>query len=364
MEWLLLLILVLAAEARAPELLRRRLAAAKGPLPALDNVIGLEMDAGWQPFAFGNASTVAIPQFFFSLYEEGGYVWVTDAFCRGDAYDVYNWEALLGTTGAAVADGCRTNTTSPDAAVQDGSFGHVSFNLSEGDYLLWLQVRDSPFLAGQGFIRLDSEFRTPGQQQQPSTTTSTSSETAIDYQSYLSSLDNGATHTSSTSTTTRPAPTTTRSSTRTPTRTATVSTGPPPVTSAPFGYSIDDPSSSEFDAFERHMCIYTAAGLHVFNLRYSREMAVYFCRKFGWTLASLDSTNLVAALQTVYDCLGRDQRLWIRDYADAPAHRRPPYFQLVSGAARGKGAVWAAAQPADEQYFVCQEKPRKDLRHA
>ncbi len=298
----------------------------------------LTMDSGWQRFSFGNKSTEAVPVWVFDLAGDG-YVWLTDAYCRGDSFYIYDNSTLIGETQYTIEDGCKTNTTSPDDAVQDGTYGHVYFNLTGGSHTMEIDVKDSPFLAGKAFIRLDSSFKTPGEK--PPSITSSSSGSTIDSTSPYTSTDNGAGTTTSTSCTT-----------------CVVEDADSNMS------SMSDLMNYELQEFEFQRCQISRNGLFLYKFKLDYYTASYFCRKFGMKLAELDRTTLVDALKIGYDCLGSNAHVWMRSYGGQSTGNTNHRLQLRTGLQSGKGQVIRVERMAEERFpFMCQRKTRPFLAH-
>lgn len=321
------------------------------------NLVSLEIDSGWQSFKFGNVSTEAIPEWIFELAADA-YVWITDSYCRGDSFYIYNNDVLIATTADTIDDGCKTNATNPDDAVQDGTFGHVYFNFTPGSYRIKMTVKDSPFLAGKGFIRLDSEFKTPGAKPPTSTTTTTT----------ITGTDNGATSTTSSTTTTA-----------TTTDTSSSDSNDQEWTSSD---SLTELMTPELSFFNKYRCKISVDGLHLFKKSLRLENAHFFCEHFGMRLAIIDNSNLVDALKLSWDCTegAEGERLWIGEYTGTvrtPRFRprnRPWWqrgqpqdagidYQLRIGQARGRGSIVKSREQSEALPFICMQHPVKNMIH-
>lgn len=267
-------------------------------------VLPLVLDSGWQTFWFGNRSEVVSTMFVFQLTSKG-YLWVTDAYCKGDSFLIYDNQRLLGQTETVPDDGCKTNTTNPTDAIQDGGYGHVQFNLTKGVHLLGFTVKESPFLAGKAFVRLDSAFSTPGQL--PPTSSSSSS---------------SSTYTTNSLTTS---------------------------TSSPSRYSFGD-SWLPYPVVR--------AGFHVFGAAQSVSMATTICRSMGLKLATIDLANAVDALTLVFDFLGPNREAWIAKFS---VSRKGRNFILLTGSSRGKGSIKKMNNVSKPLPFICQEPSRPYL---
>jgi hypothetical protein len=120
------------------------------------------VDAGW------SATTQAPPAFFWSgppgvFNWEGPFTFtslttvivrVTDDFCKGDQFRIYDLGVPIGDT-SAVAIGTCTEV-GPDAAFADPTYSSGSFPLGPGSHSIGIQVIVNPFGGGRGYIRVDS----------------------------------------------------------------------------------------------------------------------------------------------------------------------------------------------------------------
>ncbi|MFL1463651.1 hypothetical protein ACI6QG_15695 [Roseococcus sp. DSY-14] len=123
----------------------------------------LALDAPWTPFCFGAAGTEATgcvgggggSSPFFTI--AGGTtttIEVTDAFLSGDRFRLVlnGFDVLLSSSVPLGAP----NQPDPDAAFASGLFSRLSVTLDPGFNEFALFVEDSPYGAGQGFIRVVS----------------------------------------------------------------------------------------------------------------------------------------------------------------------------------------------------------------
>jgi hypothetical protein len=83
---------------------------------------------------------------------------LTDAACRGDQFELFDFGVSIGTTPAVPVDQvgeCDPFITDPDIAFQDPSYSHGSFALGPGSHSITIVAITNPFGAGTGFIRVD-----------------------------------------------------------------------------------------------------------------------------------------------------------------------------------------------------------------
>lgn len=120
----------------------------------------ITVDAGWSLFSWSgsvNVPAFATPVFTFSSAAPTT-VRITDAFCRGDRFTVYDNEASLGDTPAVAIDECPApeELSDPDAAFADPSYSSATFVLGAGTHSLAVQALNNPFGGGAAFLRVDS----------------------------------------------------------------------------------------------------------------------------------------------------------------------------------------------------------------
>jgi hypothetical protein len=85
-----------------------------------------------------------------------GTLTVVDTAFAGDRFNVIDNGALLGQTGAAVADtGLVTYIGNPDAALADSSYSRGVFTLGAGSHVITGALFESPYSATTGAIKLD-----------------------------------------------------------------------------------------------------------------------------------------------------------------------------------------------------------------
>jgi hypothetical protein len=120
--------------------------------------IGLLVDGGWYPFQFGAVNTTSKDAFIFKTTAASSVLKITDNYCAGDSFYVFDNGEYLGATKRVSSNACRTNTTNPSVAWEDDSFSHGSWVLGPGTHKIQMTVAESPFMAGGGNIRVDSSL--------------------------------------------------------------------------------------------------------------------------------------------------------------------------------------------------------------
>lgn len=109
------------------------------------------VDAGWQLFLFTNGGARMI---FHISSPQPTILRITDAYCPGDSFAVYESKALLGVTPMPTAT-CEHFTTDPHVAFNSTAWSHGEFRLDPGDRHIGVLVMTSPHTAGKAFIRAD-----------------------------------------------------------------------------------------------------------------------------------------------------------------------------------------------------------------
>ena len=111
-------------------------------------------ESTWTGFVFGGVGSVAAPDFTFVSDAPGDTLTVTDAFLKGDSFDVYDFGALIGSTSMVPASSSNT-TSDPDAAFADPTYSHGVFALGVGAHDISLVTSVSPFGGGGAYLRRD-----------------------------------------------------------------------------------------------------------------------------------------------------------------------------------------------------------------
>lgn len=119
----------------------------------------LVLDGGWYKFYFGGENTTTAYTFFFN-HPYHVQISITDAYCPGDAFDLYQDGEYLISTPRVRSDNCVGWTDDPNKAFVDAQFSSTKFALPPGPFNLTIHVLDSPFKGGAAFIRADSYTHT------------------------------------------------------------------------------------------------------------------------------------------------------------------------------------------------------------
>jgi hypothetical protein len=91
------------------------------------------------PFTFSSTTTVLLR--------------VTDDFCKGDVFRVYDFGAPIGQTSRVPVGPCRE--VGPAAAFADPIYSSGSFPLAAGSHSIRIRAIVNPFGSGRGYLRVD-----------------------------------------------------------------------------------------------------------------------------------------------------------------------------------------------------------------
>lgn len=125
------------------------------------------VDAGWFPsietppaFTWADFTISGLPVF----NREGPYTWesatrtalsITDDFCTGDQFRIYDWGVPIGDTSVPGVSG-SCSSVGPVAAFEDPIYSSGSFLLGPGAHSITIQVIVKPLNFGRGYIKVDS----------------------------------------------------------------------------------------------------------------------------------------------------------------------------------------------------------------
>ncbi|MDT7688542.1 MAG: hypothetical protein QOE46_1301 [Acidobacteriota bacterium] len=108
---------------------------------------------GCSPSSGGNSAFGGKPPWTFTAPAGGAMITVTDAFLRGDQFDVLDNNVAIGPTSAPVTTGsCGDN---PDPCLVDPQVSHGVFNVAAGPHSITIRAKASPFGAGAAYFRID-----------------------------------------------------------------------------------------------------------------------------------------------------------------------------------------------------------------
>lgn len=129
--------------------------------PSITNELDIPIivDAGWRNFQWFGAGPVFNTEGPFTFSSTAQTILkVTDAFCKGDQFAIFDFGVQIGTTSAVPIGPCSgpTDTGDPDAAFSDPTYSHGTFPLGPGSHSLTIKVITNPFGAGGAYLRVDS----------------------------------------------------------------------------------------------------------------------------------------------------------------------------------------------------------------
>ncbi len=111
------------------------------------------MGAGCVPSSSGNSHFVGAPPWTFVAPSDGATLTVTDAFLKGDTFEVYDNGNLIGSTSAVAANGnCGSD---PVPCLADPTVSHAVFDLGPGAHSITIKALASPFQSGAAYFRID-----------------------------------------------------------------------------------------------------------------------------------------------------------------------------------------------------------------
>ncbi|PJF18070.1 putative membrane protein [Paramicrosporidium saccamoebae] len=108
---------------------------------------------GWYPFTFTNAGSEGSRAFHF-VTTTNTVLKVTDVYCPGDAFAVYDNGVLLGITPTVTAY-CENRTPLAELGYPSSGWSSAYFYLPPGDHLITLIVTLSPWTAGGAYLKVD-----------------------------------------------------------------------------------------------------------------------------------------------------------------------------------------------------------------
>jgi len=108
---------------------------------------------GCAPSSAGNSVFGGTPPWTFNAPAGGATITVTDAFLRGDQFEVFDGGTSIGTTSAPATTGACGDD--PDPCLADPQVSHGSFNVGPGPHSIKIVARASPFGTGAAYFRID-----------------------------------------------------------------------------------------------------------------------------------------------------------------------------------------------------------------
>jgi hypothetical protein len=109
---------------------------------------------GCVPSSAGNSVFGDAPPWTFTAPSGGATLTVTDAFLRGDRFEIFDFGTSIGTTSEVdTDDSCGDD---PDPCILDPLVSHGVFSLEPGPHEITIQAIASPFGAGAAYFRIDA----------------------------------------------------------------------------------------------------------------------------------------------------------------------------------------------------------------
>lgn len=119
-----------------------------------EEIVYLKPDGQWHKFIFGKAGTEVEQRFVFTLRNKA-FLDITDYYCPGDSFRVYDNGVCIGRTPLKRANECKDKTLDPQVAFKSDKWSHRSFELGKGKHIITIKVVRSPYCGGAGAIRLN-----------------------------------------------------------------------------------------------------------------------------------------------------------------------------------------------------------------
>lgn len=110
--------------------------------------------AGCVPSSAGNSQFVGAPPWKFVAPSDGATLTVTDAFLKGDTFEVYDNGNLVGSTSAVAVDAASCGSD-PVPCLADATVSHAVFNLGAGAHSITIKALASPYQSGAAYFRVD-----------------------------------------------------------------------------------------------------------------------------------------------------------------------------------------------------------------
>ena len=105
------------------------------------------------PSSGANSAFGSAPPWTFTAPAGGATLTVTDAFLRGDQFEVFDSGSSIGVTSTPATTGsCGDN---PDPCLADPQVSHGVFALGAGPHQITIKAKSSPFGTGAGYFRID-----------------------------------------------------------------------------------------------------------------------------------------------------------------------------------------------------------------
>lgn len=112
----------------------------------------------WTEFLFGNEGDMSVDRFIIDL-DCPAWLRITDAYCPGDEFEVFDWGRPIGKVRLHTFDNewsglCEGPIKCPWKAFESCRFAHRQFKLAPGRHRITIKTLSSPIGAGHGFVQL------------------------------------------------------------------------------------------------------------------------------------------------------------------------------------------------------------------
>ncbi|HEV7796875.1 MAG TPA: hypothetical protein VGO73_01870, partial [Pyrinomonadaceae bacterium] len=106
------------------------------------------------PSSGGNSVFGTAPPWTFTAPAGGANLTVTDAFLRGDQFEVFDFGVSIGATSLPATTGdCGSD---PDPCLADAGVSHRVFPMAAGPHSITIKMKASPFSIGAAYFRIDA----------------------------------------------------------------------------------------------------------------------------------------------------------------------------------------------------------------
>jgi hypothetical protein len=122
-------------------------------LAKADVTSAITVGGPWRQFQWGTGTPFATPTFDY-FFNCNSIVEVTDAFCKGDRFSVFDGSISLGLTSFTPTDRACTPTVSNPSVAKMSGYSTRSFIRGRGTHSIRIRAIRNPFQGGAGFIRI------------------------------------------------------------------------------------------------------------------------------------------------------------------------------------------------------------------
>lgn len=119
---------------------------------------GCSVELGCVGSVAGNSIFVDSPPWQFTAPTTGATLKVTDAFFRGDIFDIFDFGEYLGSTSfVTLLEEELPKTSNPETAFTDSTYSSAAFKLAPGEHSITIALKQSPFELGAAYFRVDED---------------------------------------------------------------------------------------------------------------------------------------------------------------------------------------------------------------